>query len=119
MLNDLIAARTMKTPVERPSRRHPDMTVEEAYTLQRHLVGRLISEQREVVVGYKISPKTVVEGSPWNALLWLVQALAEKGEALKPRQIVMTGGIAKFMDGLLGKYEATYECLGTIRFAVE
>lgn len=254
MLNDLIVARTMKTPVERPTRRHPDITVEEAYALQRQLVDRLIAEQGEVVVGYKLSPRTVpdpadanrqipvygflfqsmlvpagaairksdfidlhlenevafiigkkappqkisspadlkpyvaaiapaiempdirysgptgditgidlivdnvvasrimlgqerpaaevdadrvavrmtrngevvnegvstmVEGSPWNALFWLVRALAERGEALKPKQIVMTGGIAKFLDGLLGKYEATYEGLGTIRFAVE
>jgi 2-keto-4-pentenoate hydratase len=254
MVNDLIVARAAKTPVERPARRYPAMTVAEAYALQRQLVEKLIAEQGEVLIGYKLSPKTVpdpadatrqipvfgflfqsmvvpagaaikrsdfidlhlenevafiigkkippqkisspadlkpyiaavapaiempdiryvgpidditgidlvvdnvvasqimlgvkrstaevdadrvevrmtrngelvnegsstlVEGSPWNALFWLVKTLEARGGTLKPRQVVMTGGIAKFMDGLPGRYEATYEGLGTIQFTVE
>lgn len=71
--------------------------------------GRVINEGKS----------TLVEGSPWNSLLWLVRELDKKGETLKPNQIIMTGGIAKFMDSLPGSYEATYSNLGKIAFKVE
>lgn len=61
---------------------------------------------------------TMVEGSPWNALFWLVGELGKKGETLKPGMIVMTGGIAKFMDSTPGVYEAMYDGLGTITFKI-
>ncbi len=62
---------------------------------------------------------TMVEGSPWNSLFWLVKELEKKSETLKPDQIIMTGGIAKFMDSISGNYEATYTGLGKINFKVE
>lgn len=62
---------------------------------------------------------TLVEGSPWNSLFWLVKKLEEEGVTLKPDQIIMTGGIAKFLDSVPGNYEATYSGLGKINFKVE
>ncbi len=61
----------------------------------------------------------LVEGSPWNSLFWLVKELAKKGESLKENEIVFTGGIANFMDGNQGSYEAIYDGLGKITFKVE
>jgi|GEM_PF-4723206 len=62
---------------------------------------------------------TMVEGSPWNALFWLVAELGKKNERLKGGQIVFTGGIAKFMDSDPGDYEASYSGLGNMNFKVE
>ena len=61
---------------------------------------------------------TMVMGSPWNALFWLVHELEKKGETLKPGMVVITGSINRFMDSDPGLYEATYEGLGTITFRI-
>ncbi len=61
---------------------------------------------------------TMVEGSPWNSLFWLVKELDKKDEKLKVDYVIMTGGIAKFMDSTLGVYKATYEGLGEITFTI-
>ena len=70
-----------------------------------------------VVINEGVS--TLVEGSPWNSLFWLVKELEKKGQALKAGEIIFTGGIAKFMDGTPGSYEATYDGLGNITLKVE
>lgn len=61
---------------------------------------------------------TMVEGSPWNSLLWLVRTLAKKNMTLKAGHVIMTGGIAKFLDSVPGDYSAISTGLGTITFRV-
>jgi len=61
---------------------------------------------------------TMVEGSPWNSLFWLVKELEKKNERVKPDHVIMTGGIANFMNSDPGVYKATYDGLGEITFTV-
>ena len=62
---------------------------------------------------------TMVEGSPWNSLLWLVKELGKRGKTLLAGHVVMTGGIANFMDGKAGSYRADFGPLGEIKFKLQ
>ena len=66
--NKLLNARQTKIPVERPTKHHPEMTVDEACRLRDLLVQRLI-DAGEKIVGYKLSPKTVPSATDTTKLV--------------------------------------------------
>jgi 2-keto-4-pentenoate hydratase len=60
-----------------------------------------------------------VMGDPWKGLLWLVNAVVEKGWTIKPGQILITGAMGKMIPGRPGTYQGDYGALGKLSFTVK
>ena len=57
--------------------------------------------------------------NPLNALAWLANHLGARGLALKPRDVVMSGGISELLRPKAGDtIQARFTRLGTVRNTV-
>ncbi len=57
-------------------------------------------------------------GDQWQAALWLVNTLVAQGWTLIPGQLLLTGAIGKMVKAELGDYQAHFEQLEPISFAI-
>ncbi len=82
------------------------------------LTGTLTWNGKPVYSG----PATAVMGGPWKVLLWLANSLHQRGYALEPGDVVLTGALDKAFGGEGGKVAGTYvgDCgpLGQVRVEV-
>ena len=79
------------------------------------IVGTL-SKDGEVV---RDGNSKAVLGSPWNALLWVVNKIIDMGGVIKEGDIVITGTMTPLYPLAPGKYSVTYGKLGNISFIVK
>lgn len=59
-----------------------------------------------------------VFGSPWKALLWLVNELPKYGFRLKKDDIVLTGAMGKMTPASVGHHKASFDSFGEIEFDI-
>ncbi len=59
-----------------------------------------------------------VMGDQWQALLWLVNQIVERGHNLEPGQVLMTGSIGRLHPAKPGSYLADYGDFGKLTFDV-
>jgi 2-keto-4-pentenoate hydratase len=80
------------------------------------LEGVVFEQNGEIVGTYTAAE---VMGNPLNALAWLANHLATRGEALKPGEIVISGGITKLLRPKIGdSIRARFMHLGSIGITV-
>ena len=59
-----------------------------------------------------------VMGDQWQALLWLVNHITERGYRVEPDHVLMTGSIGRLHPAKPGSYVADYADLGKLTFDV-